>query len=164
MNTFFKDENYKMPITSNYMKLLEGSNKFRVLGSSIVGYEYFNNENKPVRSREPFDETPDMKKDGRVNHFWFFPVWNYAADKVQLLEITQKSIQGQMKDYIDSPDWGSPFDYDFQINRKGTSKMDTEYKVIALPHKPLDEEIKKKYEDMEINLEMLFLGKDPFAK
>ena len=168
MNTFFKDANYKVPVSSNYLKLTEGNHKFRILGSAIVGWEYFDNDNKPVRSREPFDETPNIKPYSSVNHFWFFPVYNWEAEKIQLLEIKQKTIQNQMKDYLDNSDWGTPeevgqpFGYDFTIIRKGTTKNDTEYKVITSPHKPIDEEIVKKYEEMEINLDVLFEGGNPF--
>ena len=56
---FFPSEDYKLPITSNYMKFLEGDNTFRVLSSSIVGWEYWNIEGKPVRNREPFDDMPE---------------------------------------------------------------------------------------------------------
>jgi hypothetical protein len=138
-NSFFKEQDSTIPNTSNYLKLVEGTHKFRILGSAIVGWEFFNEENKPVRSREPFDETPNIKTGGDVKKFWMFPVYNYDADRIQLLEVSQKSIQGQMKDYIDNPDWGTPekgevFEYDFTIIRKGTTKNDTEYKVITSPH------------------------------
>jgi hypothetical protein len=160
--TDFFNKDYKVPVTSNYLKLTEGSHKFRILSSAITGYSYFTADNKPVRSPEPFDETPNIKADGKINHFWSFVVYNYDAERIQILDITQKSIQGQMKDYIDSPDWGSPFDYDFTIIRKGTGKMDTEYKVITSPHKELDKTIKALYENSNINLSALYEGQDPF--
>ena len=162
MTDFFKKD-YKVPVTSNYLKLTEGSHKFRILSSAITGYSYFTNDNKPVRSPEPFDETPNIKKDGKVNHFWAFIVYNYQAEKLQILDVSQKSIQGQMKDYIDSADWGSPFEYDFTIIRKGTGFSDTEYKVIASPHKKLDDTIKSLYENSHIQLEKLYDGADPFS-
>jgi len=163
-NDFFPDADYKLPITSNYMRLVEGVNKFRVLSSAIVGYEYFGQDNKPVRSREPFDETPNIKTGGRVNHFWAFVVFNRIAERIQILEITQKSIMSQMKSYIDSPDWGNPKQYDLSIVRKGMTKNDTEYQVIPSPHKELESEIKDKYEAMTINLDALYSGDDPFAQ
>lgn len=159
----FFEKDYKVPTTSNYMKLVEGSNKFRILSSSIVGYEYFSTENKPVRSREPFDETPNMKPDGRVNHFWAFLVWNYGAERIQILEISQKSIQNQMKDYIDNSDWGNPINtYDFTIKRTGTGKNDTAYSVMPSPKSETKPEITEALSKVKVNLNVLFENGKPF--
>jgi hypothetical protein len=163
MDNFFPSEDYKVPVTSNYMKLVEGSNKFRVLSSAIVGYEYFKDDNKPVRSREPFEETPGIKKNGKVSHFWAFLVWNYDAKRVQILELSQKSIQNQFQAYIKNPDWGHPKEYDVTINRKGTSMMDTEYTVMPSPHKPIDPEIQKQADHIKVDLTALYEGLDPFT-
>lgn len=159
----FLPEKYKTPNTSNYMKFLEGKNKFRVLSSAITGFEYWNTENKPVRSPEMFEETPtDIKidKEGkyRINHFWAFVVYNYEAKRVQILQLTQKGIMSAIKNYVDEPDWGDPKGYDFVVTRSG-SRLDTEYQVIANPHSPAPEEAKAP----KVNLEVLFEGKDPFA-
>ena len=105
MTSFFEND-YKLPSTDNYMKFREGENTFRVLSSAIVGYEYFTKENKPVRSKLPFDETPNIKDGGDVKHFWAFAVWNYADERVQVLELTQKSIMQNMKALIDNKRWG----------------------------------------------------------
>jgi len=165
MNDFFPETDYKVPNTSNYLKLTEGSHKFRVLSSAVVGYEYFTTENKPVRSKEPFDDEPtDIKSDSTIKHFWAFVVYNYDAKKIQILELTQKSIMNQMKGYMDNPDWGNPKTYDFTIKRTGSSKNDTEYSVMPSPHKPIDTEIVTKYESMKIDLNALFTGADPFNK
>ena len=52
----FLPENYKSP-EGNYMKLQDGENTFRVLSSAIVGWEYWNRDNKPVRSEKDFVQT-----------------------------------------------------------------------------------------------------------
>src|SRR3990167_4201981 len=115
-DNFFPTTDYKLPETSNYMKLTEGEHTFRVLSSAIVGYMYFNNENKPIRSRTAFDEMPsDIKKDGRINHFWAFVVWNYEAKRIQILEITQKSIMLPIQSLVKNPKWGNPKNYDITI-------------------------------------------------
>jgi len=90
---FFPNQDYTIPTSSKYMRLVEGKNKFRVLSSAIVGWEYWNIQDKPVRQQEPFEDMPeDIKhdKDGRVSikHFWAFVVWNYQEKKVQILELT----------------------------------------------------------------------------
>lgn len=164
MNDFFPTEDYKIPSTSNYMKFLDGENSFRVLSSAIVGYEYFNRENKPIRSKVPFDELPeDIKKDGRINHFWAFVVWNYNEKKVQVLELTQKGIMKTMQAYIKNPKWGNPREYDFIVNRTGNG-LDTEYAVTVNPKSVMDEMMVAGLKNTKVNLDNLFEGKDPFSK
>jgi len=168
---FFPEEGYEIPVTSKYFKVTEGEHTFRVMSSAIVGYVYFNKENKPVRSRVPFEETPvDMKPEGRINHFWSFVVWNYdtsskkPAPRLQIFEVTQKTIQTPLKALIDNPKWGSPMTYDITITRKGKGMQDTEYAVMPNPHTEVDAEAKEALEKENINLEALYEGKDPFAK
>lgn len=163
-DNFFGTENYEIPETSDYMKFkTEGAHKFRALSSAIVGYEYFKDDNKPVRSRTPFDATPGIKKNGKISHFWAFIVWNYSAKRIQILEIQQKTIQTAMKAYINNPDWGNPKNYDITVSRKGMTVNDTEYTVMPSPHKPLDADIAKKFGEAKINLEALFDDMDPFS-
>ena len=161
---FFK-EGYMVPETSNYLKLSEGSHTFRILSSAITGYQYFNKDNKPIRSKDPFEETPsDIKKDGKVNHFWAFVIYNRDAEKIQVLELTQKSIMSPLKDLIDNPKWGSIFGYDITITRKGTGFNDTEYSVIPNPKEVLSEEITNLYNNTNINLDALYESKNPFGE
>lgn len=165
-NDFFPNSDYQMPISSNYMKFVEGENNFRVLSSTIVGYEYWDKNNKPIRSREPFDETPNIKtdKDGnptRVNHFWAFVVWNYEAKKVQILELTQKSVMGVINSLVKNSKWGNPQGYDITVSRSG-SGLDTEYSIVPSPHSPLTDQIKIAWEHVKINLNALYSGNDPF--
>src|SRR3990167_700487 len=162
---FFPTEDYKVPTTSNYMKLSEGEHTFRVLSSAIIGWEYFSTENKPIRSREQFEERPDdLKKDGRINHFWAFVVWNYEEKRVQILEITQKSIMQPIQALVKNPKWGNPKGYDISITRKGTGLLDTEYSVIPNPHSEIPEEAANKFMGMDVNLEALYEAKEPFGK
>ena len=161
-NTFFKDK-YEMPETSNYMKLTEGEHTFRVMSSAIVGYEYFTNENKPVRSEEPFEETPSIKDGGLVKHFWSFVVYNYQAKKLQILNLTQKTIMEPLKALVDNPKWGSIFEYDIVITRKGMTKNDTTYSVVPNPKEPVSQEIQDLYDNSNINLNALYEGGDPWG-
>lgn len=163
-NDFFPTADYKIPTTSNYMKFATpGEYTFRVLSSAVVGWQYFNTENKPIRSRTVFDEMPDdLKKEGRINHFWAFLVWNYESKKVQILEITQKTIMSPMQALIKNPKWGNPKNYDITITRKGTGMQDTEYAVVPNPHTALDENIKEQAEKIKVNLDALFENLDPF--
>lgn len=145
------------------MKLQQGANRIRILGSAVVGYEGWK-DNKPVRKRMneaiPMSEVDDVD---RVKHFWAFPVWNYEAEQVQILEITQKGIQKAIKALVADSDWGDPKNYDLVITRSG-EKLDTEYSVQPKPTKKLDEAIEQIYNDTPINLEALFTNGDPFAE
>ena len=166
-NDFFPTTDYKIPTTSNYMKFADGDNTFRVLSSAVVGYEYWNTQNKPVRSREAFDSIPaDIKteKDGnhKINHFWAFIVYNYDEKRVQILQLTQKGIMKWMQSLIKNPKWGHPKGYDIVINRVG-SGFDTEYTPVANPHTTIDPKIQEQFEKMKINLDALFEGLDPFS-
>lgn len=164
-DNFFEDANYKIPETSNYMKLTEGSHTFRIMSSAIVGYEYFNTENKPTRSKEMFEEIPlDIKKGGRINHFWAFAIWNYDAKKLQIMEVTQKSIMAPLKALIENSKWGNPKKFDITITRKGTGMQDTEYSVLPNPHSEIPEDAKQAYMNNPVNLEALYANGDPFAK
>lgn len=161
----FLPTDYKIPDSpSNYMKFQDGLNSIRILSSAIVGYEYFNTDNKPVRSREMFEEAPtDIKKDGKIKPFWAFVVWNYQAKMIQILELTQKTIMGSIKALVDNPKWGDPKKYDIAITKSGEG-LETEYLTQGEP--PINEttaEIKTLYETKNINLEALYDSGDPFA-
>ncbi len=161
----FLPTDYKIPkAPSNYMRFEEGLNQIRILSSAIVGYEYFNTDNKPVRSREPFEELPsDIKSGGKIKPFWAFAVWNYNLKMVQVLEVTQKGIMQAIKSLVDNPKWGDPKKYDIAINRTGEG-LDSEYTVQGEP--PIADptpEILNAYNAKVINLEALFDGSDPFA-
>ena len=167
-DNFFPNEDYKLPVSSNYMRFQEGENNFRVLSSAIVGYEYWNTQNKPVRSKESWDEMPEdikTEKDGsvRINHFWAFVVWNYEAKKIQILELTQKGIMKTIQGLIKNPKWGNPKEYDITVARSG-SGFDTEYSCVPNPHSEVGTEITERYEKMSINLDALYKGEDPFVK
>ena|SRR3990167_2389310 len=163
----FLPEDYKAPDSSNYLKFKDGENTIRVLSSAIIGYEYWTENNKPVRSREPFQGIPEdirREKDGtptRIKHFWAFVVWNYEAEKVQIAEITQSTIRKDIKALVDNKKWGDPKGYDITITRTGEG-LDTDYAVMPNPHSSLDPVIKAAYEQREINLEALYENGDPF--
>lgn len=150
------------------MKLEDGVNKLRVLSNAVVGWEYWNRDGKPVRLREKPDELPeDVRRDpsGKpeaIKHFWAFAVWNYKDERVQILEVTQTSIQGALEDLVLNADWGDPTGYDLTITKRG-QKLDTKYTVQPSPHKAVPEDAHKAYREARVNLEALFDGNDPFA-
>ena len=171
MTKEFLPEGYTVPQSSGqYMKLQDGENKILPLDSIIKGFEYWTNENKPVRSEEYPKETPDIRLDKddnptRIKHFWAFPVWNSAEKKVQVLEITQKSIMGAIQALARSEDWGNPImEYQISITKSGEG-LATEYQVMPNPKKSIPDEILKQWEEIKeagFDLTRLYEQGNPF--
>jgi len=165
-------KDYDVPnAESGYMKLIGPENRFRMLSEPIIGNEYWtemDGERKPVRKR--LNETimiGDLGFDKwgnpeRVKHFWAFIVWNYQVKKIQILEITQRSILLALSALDRSKDWGDLRNYDIVVTRKG-ELLETQYSVRPSPKKPLHPKIKELYNDVKIELEALYRGDDPFA-
>lgn len=165
----FLDPSYEVPSkASGYMKWTEGANRFRILCSPILGWETWQDTTdggrKPIRHRmdDPFSVN-DVEDPKSIKHFWAMVVYNYAEEKIQILEITQKSIQKSIRALAKDADWGSPLGYDIVVTRTG-EKLTTEYEVQPKPAKKMDEGILQVFEDMHIHLEALYDGKDPFAE
>jgi hypothetical protein len=159
----FLPKDYEAPEPdTNYLKLKNETTTFRILGSAIVGYMYWTKDNKPIRSRTPFDGTPaDIRfKDGkpeRIKHFWAFLVYDYKTNKVKIMELTQSTIKDPIEALVRNTKWGKPTGYDITITRKGEG-LDTEYAVIPEPHSesPITNV-------PVIDLNVLYEGGDPFA-
>lgn len=165
MNDFLP-ASYEVPSTKgNYMKFKNGANRFRILSSPILGYEYWIEDDKgnrkPVRKHTAEEISLNDVEGENVKHFWAMPVWNYDEERVQILEITQKGIQRSLRALAKDEDWGSPLGYDIVVTRSG-EKLETEYSLQPKPAKPVDKKITTKYHKMTINLEALYSGDDPF--
>lgn len=139
----------------------------RVVSPPVFGYEYWNNENKPVRSKEEPTNLDDCPKNDKgiceVKFFWAFVIWNYEEERIQIWEVTQKSIMSQLEAYIQDEEYGIPQRYDLKVTRKGESK-ETKYTVMARPPKELEEKPKEAAETTDVNLDALFTSEDPFGK
>lgn len=166
----FLPENYKAPEgSSQFMKLKEGANKFRICSEAVIGWEGWKN-NKPFRVKAvvgqdcPIKET-DVDFDNtygrpKINHFWAFTVWNYEEKKVQVLEITQKSIMRAIENYYIMEEWGDPRQYDLTIKRDETGGK-VQYSVLASPPKELSAEVGGAVKASKVELEKLFSGEYP---
>lgn len=163
----FLEPNYEIPqAPSNYMKFQKGMNKFRILSPAVTGWEYWNKENKPVRSKKRWETIPaDIKLENGVptaiKHFWAFVVWNYQEQLIQILQITQSTIQGSIKTGVDLRQ-GNATNNDIGVERKGDG-FDTEYTVQFADPSPVAPEIEEAYKAKKIDLEALFDGGDPFT-
>lgn len=167
----FLPQNYEAP-TGNYMKLLLGKNKIRILSPAIVGNMFWTTDGqqrKPVRRRvteriDPGELGVDSRSGERekARHFWAFACWNYAANAVQIAEIVQGSVRDGIQSLCADEDWGDPMGYDIAIGKAG-SGLDTTYTVTPSNKSPTAPQILAAYKATPINLEALFVGGDPFA-
>ena len=166
MNDFLP-QGYEAPKNAgNYMKLQDGLNRLRILGSAIVGWEYWVEDKegkaKPVRSKEAPNGIPaDSREGAKPKHFWAIPVWNYDADAVQILEITQSTIQDAIRTLAEDNEWGDPKNYDLKITRSGKD-LETKYQVSPAPAAPLAEVVAAAWKATTLNLEALYENGDPF--
>jgi len=166
----FLPENYReIPASiGDYMRMEDGANNIRILSSAIVGYEYWNTENKPVRNRTPWETLPGdirIEKNGsisKIKHFWAFVVWNYEKSKIQILQVTQKTIMEGIKSLIDNPKWGDPKTFDITITKMGEG-LETSYSVMPNPHSAVEDTVTAEFRKKTVNLEALYEGKDPFV-
>lgn len=158
----FLPEGYEAPVGgSGYMKLEDGENKFRILSKPIIGWLDWNDK-KPLRWGLKFKPEKPIRPDKPIKHFWAMVVYNCIAKEVQILEITQSTIQQGIQSLINDEDWGAPYFYDLKIIRSGKEK-DTKYVINPSPKKDLTEEQKKAALQKRVNLNALFKGEDPYA-
>jgi hypothetical protein len=148
--------------TSFYMKLQDGENRIRILSKPIMGWLDWQDK-KPVRYRMEKKPAKSFKEEMPLRHFWAFIVFNYAAEEIQILEITQATIRKTIESLCNDKDWGAPFAYDIKIVKTGEGK-DTEYAVNPVPHKPVDPYIIQCFKERPCALDALFQGSDPFSK
>lgn len=161
MENNFLPQGYEAPTTEgNYFKFRKGDNRFRIMSNAVVGWEMWTRDNKPVRQPEAWEEVPfDAKRNDNGSfqkHFWAFIVWNYEAKKVQIMEITQKTIQDGIEAVVNNKKWGDPKGYDFVVKATGDG-LEREYTVTPEPHTEAPE-----VSISQINLAALFKGEDPF--
>lgn len=157
-----------------YMKLVKGENKFRILGPGVAGFEWWittpEGKRQPMRARLnerpnnselPLD--PETGNPVSLKIFLAMPVWNYAEEQVQILEVTQATIRKTMKSLETDEDWGTPLEYDLKITREGDGR-DTTYSVSPSPKKAAPKVALEAYAEMQLNLDALFDGDNPFAE
>lgn len=175
-NPLDPQSNYNVPKgNTQYLRFDEEVTEFLPLDSAIVGWEYWNTDEKPVRlSEEPEDHAslPGIRKekDGTYNvkHFWAFPVIDMleVKPKVKVLEITQKGVMKAIRSYTTNPKWGSPvMKYSFTVKKEGEG-LKTKYETMANPAGELSEGIKTVWENAKMqgfDLTRLFNGGDPFV-
>lgn len=158
----FLPDDYKAPAGSkNYMKIVDGENRFRILSAPILGWQDWTLDKKPVRFRYQNKPLNPIDPKKPIRHFWAFVVFNYADEMIQVLEITQATIRKAIENLSKDSDWGAPYFYDIKISRKGEG-TDTDYVVTPTPKKNVDAYIVQEFRDKPCYLEALYDGADPF--
>ena len=88
----------------DYMRLEQGENKFRVIGSDddtpnpgfiqgMLGWTIdAEGKKKPIRWKRDAEQ-PDHEYRENPRLFWAFLVWNYSADRLQVLELEWLVLQ-----------------------------------------------------------------------
>lgn len=133
----------------DFFKVEKGQNKILIVGEAVTGYEYWTNEDKPVRSITKFEATPDIKKRQVKNEktgqmeekvdtqkfFWSMPVYDFKDQSFKLWQVTQKTLRDSLAALQNNVDWGNPIgNYTISIDRQGEN-LGTKYNVMANPVK-----------------------------
>lgn len=162
----FLPTDYDVPVQGgNYMKFKPGDNKFRIISSPIIGYEWWEEENgnRIPRRVTTMREAVEIGIEP-IKHFWAMVVFDREDSKLKILEITQKSIMKSIKALSKDEDWGNPKGndgYDISITREGEG-METRYEVNPKPKRELAPEVLKMVKETKIDLSALYRGEDPF--
>lgn len=162
----FLPDGYTVPKSEGKFATLEtGDNKFIVLGSVVLGWEYWNTDNKPVRVKDKPENPADIGTDkkgnqNKIKHIWAIPVYNLGTNQCQILTINQKTVMGALQDLSKDADWGDPI-LNYQINiKKSGQDLGTEYQVVPAQFKGDIEKIKQEYEESDIEMEKYFVSKE----
>lgn len=152
-----------------FTKLEAWENELRILDWKVeIGYEYFTNENKPVRQKEEFDWIPSDSKIWQnwkpqfPKEVWVMKVYNYKTKEVEIWAVTQNSI----KDYL----WVTAHNkklwwlwaIDLTISRTW-SGLDTKYAITPIKT-DLTDEIKEANKKSDVNLSTYFDKKEDKIK
>ena len=144
----------QIPKSSQFAKLQMGANKFRVLSDVITGWEGWKN-NKPFRHKGDVcqikPEQVDLNQNGtpNINYFWAMVVWSYLSEKVEVLEITQKTVMNPLYELEGNPDWGDLKNYDITINKRKDGDK-TSYSVLGIHQNHLQKKLKKRIKKVKL--------------
>ena len=162
MNFLPADYEAPKPMSNLYFKPQDGENRIRILSKPIFGWEDWTLEKKPIRFK--MNEKPAKPVDPKkpIKHFWAMIVWNVLAEQIQIMQVTQATIRSSIEALCKDEEWGSPYEYDIKITKKGEG-IETEYSVLPTKPSVVSKEILQAFKDKPIQLEALFLSLDPFA-
>lgn len=173
-------EGYTVPSSgADFFSFADGVNQFRIVSDPVMGYQYWNADNKPVNlTVEPklseminpqMDAVKDKNGDEVLDadgnpvmearkpaHFWacLVLVREGSNTSLQMAQITQRSVQTGIMDLYKDPDWGDFSNYDIKVTKTGSGLL-TKYSVLAAPHKELTEDEQAMVDASEIDINAL---------
>jgi lysyl-tRNA synthetase class II len=158
----------------DYTKLENGDNLLRILSNEAIDgceywEDYFNEEKQEIKQRPIRLPAYDFNRINQpVKVFNAFFVWNYKAEKIQILCTTKKTIYKRIQELAKDKDWGDLTSFDIRIRKQQQDPSDyktVEYSVSPKPNTVLDPKIAKEWQESGFNrnaLMLLFAGIDPF--
>ena len=133
---------------SDFFKLKNGDNKFRIISDAIVGKEGWK-DNKPFRRGgtdaeiDPSEVDTDAKSGKpKINDYLACYVYSHDEGKVMIASFTQVGIKKAIAEYAADEDWGHPSGYDITVTRTGEG-LATKYSVKPSVPKPLKADVQK---------------------
>ena len=166
--TDFLPKDYSTPKTAGrYFRIQDGESiKLRVLTSPVMFWEWWSEDNKPIRVKYDgsFVKTPDgVRADSKYRFVWAMVVWNYDKKMTEIWSVGQAGIRKSLEDWAKDEDIGNPITYDIKLARTG-AWMETTYTVTALQKPENTKEIAKEIlkNANSINLEALITNDNPF--
>lgn len=151
-----------------YMKLKQGANQFRIVGSfedgtniqGMLGWgEDEEGKRKPFRWK--VGEEAPRKFAENPKQFFALLVWNYDEECIQVLELPQAKLRTEIVTLAKDEDWGDPRKYDLKIVRNGEG-LETSYAMTPSPHKKRSDEINEAVKSTVVDMSALYRGEDPF--
>jgi hypothetical protein len=163
---------YEVPsAVSDFLNFKE-NNKYtvRILSKPSMGFEgWITKDGKavPVRKEGVVDTftaeevaqfRPDLDGKQQTKAFWCFLVWNYDAKKIQLMEVTQKTIMNALKNFYDDQRLGDLRGYDIRITvGKRTDKP--MHSVTNYSKEEISDEVKKALAETKLSTADIFKTK-----
>jgi hypothetical protein len=115
-----------------FLKLKDGDDvRMRILGLPAVYDNVFVDKDSKERT---------------VSTKYAWPVYNFDAEKVQVME-GGATIYKALNSLIQDEDWGDPVKYDIKVARTGSGFSDTKYSVTPSPK---SKELPKVLEDIDV--------------
>ncbi len=168
----FLPVDYQVPnAVSKFTKIeKDKETRIRILSTPLIGWQYFSNK-KSIVKKLPFskeeiidaDIDPFTKSPSEPQEFWAMKVYNYGTKQMEIFQTTKKAIKIWINTYNTDEDFGKPNLYDLKITKTGEWK-DTKYSIIAVPPKPVSDEVKEAFYNTYIDLSNMLIWEDPFRK
>lgn len=152
---------------TDFMKLAQGDNVVRVMGSPIKFYVNWIDDvngkrrkvNTPIEDPALVErlEEADFKRSTR----WFLKVLDRSDSTFKLLEVGPQIFRG-IRDLVQNKKWGPVTGYDVTINR-GPKGQNPLYKVYPDPKEPLEQKFQEAWKEFNsnLNIERLITPSDP---